>query len=137
VAELPAVHESLLVRTHFGDDDGWQKARDAALSENEDGFRAYATVVDNEAFAGSPCEQLREIARSGRQHASVLFVVDREAMEETYPVLVVDLSDDRRAPFRCAADQLWSVDNNLNLANMDWEEFSAAVDGGGVYRGFD
>jgi len=40
-------------------------------------------------------------------------------------------------PFRCAAEELWSIDNNLNLANMDWEEFGNYVDADGVYRGFD
>jgi len=31
---------------------------------------------------------------------------------------------------------LWGVENNLNISNMDWEEFASAVDEGGVFRGF-
>jgi hypothetical protein len=27
--------------------------------------------------------------------------------------------------------------NNLNIANMDWQEFAAAVDEDGVFRGLD
>lgn len=35
--------------------------------------------------------------------------------------------DDRREhrPFRVVPGVLWSVENNINLANMDWEEFAA------------
>ena len=127
----------MLVRTHFDDEVAWQKTREAALAENDDGFRAYVTVVDDEAFDGAPWEHLRDIAQASRQHAQVLFVVDRKAMEDTHPIQVVHLSRQQRLPFRCAASELWSVDNNLNLANMDWEEFANSVDGAGVFRGFD
>jgi hypothetical protein len=33
--------------------------------------------------------------------------------------------------------ELWTVENNLNIANMDWQEFAAAVDEDGVFRGLD
>jgi hypothetical protein len=35
------------------------------------------------------------------------------------------------------APQLWAVENNLNLSNLDWEDFADAVDDDGVFRGFD
>jgi hypothetical protein len=31
---------------------------------------------------------------------------------------------------------LWGVENNLNIANMGWEEFADAVDEDGTFRGF-
>jgi hypothetical protein len=108
-----------------------------ALAENEDGFRAYVSVVDDVTFDGAPWEQLSAVVQATGQHAPVLFVADKEAMGEPYPILVVDLGIGGHRPFRCAATQLWSVDNNLNLANMDWVEFASAVDVDGVYRGFD
>lgn len=50
----------------------------------------------------------------------------------------------RRGHRRCSARrpgrpprELWSVDNNLNIANMDWEEFADNTDGDGIFRGFD
>ncbi|PKW27308.1 hypothetical protein ATL31_2146 [Phycicoccus duodecadis] len=56
--------------------------------------------------------------RDGGSDAAVLFVADEQAVGPDHPVLVVDLGDDARPPFRCVAAELWSVDNNLNLANM-------------------
>jgi hypothetical protein len=51
--------------------------------------------------------------------------------------LVVDLLDSRdKPPFRCIPSELWGIDNNLDLANRDGEDFASAVDEAGVFRGF-
>ena len=55
-----------------------------------------------------------------------------------HPILVVDMSDTflsvaefpeiaGRTPFRCIPTELWSVDNNLNIANMGWEDFAGPL----------
>jgi hypothetical protein len=66
----------------------------------------------------------------------VLFIVDEEASAADFPVLVVDLSSMARNPFRCIARELWGVDNNPNLANMEWDEFASSTGSDGVVRGF-
>jgi len=38
--------------------------------------------------------------------------------------------------FRCIPSELWGVENNLNIANMDWDEFVAVTDQHRVFRGF-
>jgi hypothetical protein len=59
----------------------------------------------------------------------VLFIADSTTLTRPdHPVLVVDLLDDDRRPFRCIPPELWGIDNNLNIANMDWAEFADAVD---------
>lgn len=60
----------------------------------------------------------------------MLFVIGGPALAEDHPIQVVDLSPDARTAFRCAARELWGVDNNLSIANMDWEEFADHVDPG-------
>lgn len=136
MTSLPSTDDSLLVRTDFGDESAWLRTREAALAENEDGFRAYVAVVDEPSLDTASWEDLRAAAREIEQHAAVLFIADQEAMGREHPIQVVDLSAEQRPPFRCAATVLWSVDNNLNLANMDWEEFASAVGEDGVHRGF-
>lgn len=39
-------------------------------------------------------------------------------------------------PFRCVPAELWAVENNMNIANMGWEDFASAADEDGVLRGF-
>jgi hypothetical protein len=37
-----------------------------------------------------------------------------------HPILFVDLTGGNgRLPFRCIPAELWGIDNNLNIANMD------------------
>lgn len=68
--------------------------------------------------------------------AMVLFIADGTALTSPdHPILVVDLIGGE-PPFRCVPSMLWSVENNLNIANMDWGEFAREVDAGGVFRGF-
>mgnify|MGYP000132335464 FL=1 len=53
-----------------------------------------------------------------------------------HPIQVIDLSTESRRPFRCIARELWGVDNNLNIANMDWQEFADKTNRDGVLWGF-
>jgi hypothetical protein len=133
---LPSTENSLLVRTSFADAKAWADALSVVLTENEDGFRAFVEVVDDNAWEDAGWEQVRRAALATDEQAVVLFVVDRAALEPDYPVLVVDLTDSSQQPFRCVASELWGVDNNLNLANMDWEEFADMAGSDEVFRGF-
>ncbi len=56
--------------------------------------------------------------------ASVLFIADSATLTlPDHPKPVVDLSNSRdKPPFRCIPSASSAVDNNLNIANMDWEE---------------
>lgn len=137
MSRLPSSENSLLVRTTFHDDDAWTDLLAAVASETSDGFRAYVEVVDDDAWTGASAGTVRAGVRSAGRRAAIAFVVDQAALAEGFPILVVDLADDDRRPFRCIAAELWSVDNNLNLANMDWEEFADATDIRGIYRGIE
>ena len=47
------------------------------------------------------------------------------------------ISDESRPPFRCVARELQAIGNNLNVANMDWEELAEKRIIFGVFSGFD
>jgi hypothetical protein len=64
-------------------------------------------------------------------------VADRVAhTEPDHALLVVDLHKEPGRTFRVVPSEAWGVENNLSLANMDFEEFADAVDEHGVFRGF-
>lgn len=107
-----------------------------ALQESEDGFRAYIQPINDPAFAGITWEAVKAALPTDNQRAAVLFVADSVALTlPDHPILVVDLLGDRQ-PFRCIPSELWAVDNNLNLANLDWGDFAGSADEGGIFRGF-
>jgi hypothetical protein len=66
-----------------------------------------------------------------------LFVVDRASITDPdFPVLVIDLHESRGRSFRAIPTQIQSIENNLSIANMDFEEFAEAVGRDGIFRGF-
>ncbi|WP_433264685.1 DUF6924 domain-containing protein [Actinosynnema sp. CS-041913] len=138
MAALPGT--SVLVRTWFGDDAAWECLVRLVRTPSDDGFLANVTPVDDLAFAGLGAEALKAEQRPG---PLVSFLADRRTLVHAeFPVLAVwvlprgpgDRRDDR--PFRVLPSELWSVENNINLANMDWADFAGSVDTGGVFRGF-
>jgi hypothetical protein len=135
---LPRSGSSLLVRTDFTSDDAWDLVIDEAQREYEDGFRAYVEPVSDPAFDGLTWEAVKAAAPVNDHGASVLFVADSTSLTAPdHPILVVNLLDSSNSlPFRCIPSELWGVENNLNIANMDWGEFARAVDEGGTFRGF-
>ena len=66
-----------------------------------------------------------------------VFLIDRTALTHPdHPILVVDLYTEPGRTFRVVPAEMWSVENNLSIANMDFEKFADNVDGDGVFRGF-
>lgn len=133
---LPATDCSLLVRTDFTSQDAWEEVSGEAQLENADGFRAYLEPVSDPAFDGAGWQAVKAAAAAGGHSATVLFIADTATLTAPgHPVLVVDVRSGK-PPFRCLPSELWSIENNLNLANMDWEDFAGATDEAGVFRGF-
>ena len=113
---LPQANCSLMVRTDFTSEDAWRAVHDEALREYEDGFRAYLEPVSDPAFDGATWEAVKVAVPANNHGASVLFIADSTTLTmPDHPVLVVDLLDDGRRPFRCIPQELWAVENNLNI----------------------
>jgi hypothetical protein len=138
---------ALLVRTDFADDRAWDQVQEEAQREyGPDGFRAYIEPVSDPAWSGAAWESVKAAAPVDESGPSVLFIADSVTFATPeHPILVVDLEDKYlsltefpeiadRTPFRCIPPALWSVENNLSIANLDWEDFAESTDGDGVYR---
>ena len=130
---LPATEDSLVLRTDFSDDAVWDSVC-AAISAPVGEFQAQLSCVSDIAYDGLTVERLLKLKHG--DHGFV-FIVDSVAITDPeMPVLVVDLEDEPGRTFRVVPSQMWSVENNLSLANMEFSEFADAVDQTGVFRGF-
>lgn len=135
---LPDV--SVLVRTWFGDDAAWKSLLLAVRTPSAEGFLANVTPVADPAFTGLSAEALRERQTNG---PAVSFLADEVTLTgPEHPILAVWVlprrSGDLRThrPFRVVPAALWSVENNINLGNMDWTSFTETAGEDGVFRGF-
>ena len=125
---------SVVIRADYSDDAAWQRVR-AAITAPVGAFKANLICVESAQYDGLTPERLVEILPTNFRHTFV-FIVDRETLVSSeHPVLVVDVFERPGRTFRVIPGEMWSVQNNLKLANADWEDFSDAADSDGVFRG--
>ena len=126
---------SIVIRGDFSDEAAWQKVR-AAIAAPVGAFKANLIFVEDRQHDGLTAERVVTILPKPFRHTFV-FIVDRQTLVESeHPVLVVDVSEQPGRSFRVIPTEMWAVQNNLKLANMDWEDFSESSDPDGVFRGF-
>jgi len=129
---LPESENALVLRTDFSDDAAWERLC-AAVREPRGEFQAYVEFVSDRQYEGLTPEHVL----SQDSHPTFIFLADRVALSHPdQPILVVDLCDEPGRTFRVIPSAMWSVENNLSLANMDFAEFADSVDPDGVFREF-
>ena len=136
---LPNSENSLLIRTEFSNDSAWSKLRSASEALSEDGFQANLTVIDNVDYEGLSVAQLIGLKPSGEQRGEHSFAFLADATSHAnpeHPILVVELLENPGQVFRMIPTELWSVENNLALGNIDFKDFAQSVGADGVFRGW-
>lgn len=133
---------SVLVRTWFGDDRAWHTLVEEVRTPSAEDFLADVVIVDDREYQDLSAETLTALQPDG---PSVSFLADKTTLTHPeHPVLAVyvgaedeDEAEGDTAPFRVVPRALWGVENNINLGNMDWWEFSEESDEDGIHRGLD
>ncbi len=135
VEKLPKTENPLLLRTDFSDDAEWSALCKIVQEPNEDGFAAFVDCISDPAYDGLTVEQLLTLSASDDR--SFAFIADQTTFATAErPILVVDLYDEPGRNFRVIPTEMWGVENNLSIANMDYSDFADSVDPDGVFRGF-
>lgn len=135
--KLPSYESSLLIRTDFSNDVAWENiCKLVQEPQTDDKFSARVECINEKAYERLEPAGIRSVLPSHSGHGFV-FLVDTGAIARCdHPILVVDLQRDTPRTFRVVPTQAWAVENNLSLANIDFDEFMVACDQDGVFRGF-
>jgi hypothetical protein len=128
-----------VVRTDFSDEATWLNVRDAVTATGTgafDGYQPILRVVDDPAWDGASADDV--LATLGEQPLGFVVVIDNETLTTPdHAVLVLSLGPrDRGEQFRSLPAAIPSIEANLSIANLSWEDFARAVDNAGVFRGF-
>ncbi|WP_330287806.1 DUF6924 domain-containing protein [Streptomyces sp. NBC_00576] len=134
--QLPCTLEALVVRTDFSADGAWDALRAAVYSPSKDGFLANVALVDDRRYEGLTPDQAIDLIHPSYRHPLLVLADSAAVTSAELPLLVVDLRGDRGCCIRVVAAELWSIENSLSGANMEFEEFAGSVDDDGVFRGF-
>lgn len=137
---LPKTKDSPVVRTAFDDEDAWRTVCEMIRRPVDSGFGeeflAYVEFIDDPAFRDLSEQELLARVPENFGHSFLMAVDARTMRSPEFPVLVIDLFDERGRSFRAIPFEIQSVENNLSIANMDFSDFADHVDADGVFRGF-
>ena len=132
---LPYSNSAFVIRTDFLDEKTWDLVKNAVRAPVGD-FGANVEFLDDPEYGGFTTDQFLELFAGNRDHTFVI-VADSETMSHPeHPLLIIDLWHERGREFRAVPRQIQSVENNLSLANMDFDEFADSVEADGIFRGF-
>ena len=133
--DIPETENALVLRTDFSDNAAWESIC-AVIREPVGEFQAYVDFLRDPEYDGLTPMQLPSLIAQG-SFRPFIFLVDRIALSHAdLPILVVDLSNELSQSFRVIPSQMWSVENNLSLCNLDFADFAKSVDPDGIFRGF-
>lgn len=135
--QLPRTESPLVLRTDFSNQAAWEVIR--AEIQKPVGilrFRANVQFLDNTDYTDITQEQLLELLPTNYGHTFIIVADQTAVSQPDHPLLIVDLFESFGREFRAIPSQIQSIENNLSIANMDFEDFAEAVDEDGVFRGF-
>jgi len=136
---LPKTANAVVIRTDFEDQQAWEticRLIRAPVHEGSYTFYAHVEFLEDNGYRNLSVEELLATVPRGYDH-TFFFVVDRATISNPdFPILVVDLDESRGRSFRATPSQIQSIENNLSIANMGFEEFAEAADEGDIFRGF-
>ena len=110
---LPNTADPLVLRTDFSNEKEWD------------------TIFQDFSF-----ENLFLETKTQYNHAFIFFIDKKTISDPEHPILCVGMKHNKGLKFRVIPSEMWGVENNLSIANMDFEDFSNSVDKDGVFRGF-
>jgi len=114
---------------------GMFAAVNEAMGQSLGEFEMPMCIVDDPEYRDVSIDRL--IKLSAKTSHSILLVVDQTAISHPdHPILIVDVGVEPGRTFRTVPSQVFGIDSNLSIANMDWEDFAGCVDDEGVFRGF-
>lgn len=134
---LPHTENPLVLRTDFSNQMTWEKiCTEIQKPVGMFRFRANVEFLDDTEYAGLTKELVLERIPKNYNH-TFIFIVDRTTISHPdHPLVVMDLYDGSGHEFRALPSQIQGIENNLSIANMDFEEFAEAVGEDGIFRGF-
>jgi hypothetical protein len=135
--QIPETENALVLRTDFSNQAAWEKiCRTIREPVGDLNFLANIEFLDDREYADISKGQLLKLIPRNYNH-SFIIVADRTAISHPdHPLLIIDLYERSGHEFRAIPSQVQGIENNLSIANMDFEELAEAVDEDGVFRGF-
>lgn len=132
---IPNTENPLVLRVDFTNQILWEEIC-RMIQKPVDDFYAYVELLDDPDYEGITVSDLLSLIPKNYNH-NFIILVDRVAIsEDNHPLLVIDLSEGSNKSFRAIPSTVQSIENNLSIGNMCFEEFASSLDERRIFRGF-
>lgn len=134
---LPSTNNPIVLRTDFSNDNEWTNiCKEISTPDPEFGFLANVEIINDKTFENISEEIIINNDVSNYNH-NFIFIVDKNTIANSeHPILCLGVNDNKGLKMRTIPSEMWGIENNLSIANMDFEDFSNATDKDGIFRGF-
>ena len=132
-----ATLETFVVRTYFIDDLKWNSLCEKILiPQTKQSFIPYVDFISDKKYKDlTVAEVVNNLPKNYTE--SFVFIVDSLTItHKDNPIICVDLYSEKGRTFRVIPSEMWGIENNLRIANMDFYEFADRVGADGIFRGF-
>lgn len=127
---------TLLVRTDYSDTDTWITVRNLIRQPTAEGFAANVDIIEDQSWTGlAPADVIRRLYPDRSKTHALMILADAQTMRDPEHTLLC-IDPQTLNSLRVIPSLLWSIENNLSLANLDWHDFAENTDKDGVLRGF-
>jgi hypothetical protein len=134
---VPDEFHVLVVRTDFSDDVAWESVCDIIRFTNVEEYAPTLVTLEDRAYEGAGAD---ELFRQADPELAYFFIADSQTMNDPEQSLIVvdngTYSPHPGRTFRAVPAEVYSIDANLGISNMDFWEFADSVEADGVFRGF-
>lgn len=127
----------MLLRTDYSNDEKWKSLKEEiSTPDPQYGFLANITFYENPKFDNLPLEILLS-KLSKNYNPPIILIADQSTFnDEDNTILCVDLIEVPGQYLRVIPSEIWGIENNLSICNMDFQDFANCQDENGVFRGF-
>ena len=134
---IPNTENPLILRTDFSNQGAWEEICKTILEPvGPFRFRANVQFIDEIEYSGLTKDQVMGLIPKNYNHTFIIMADQTATSSPDHTLLVIDLFENSGRVFRTLPSLVQSIENNLSIANMDFEEFAEAVDEAGIFRGF-
>ena len=135
--QIPKTENALILRTDFSNQDVWEEICEIIRKSVGDlHFLAYVQFLDDKEYANITKNQLLELIPSDYNHSFIIVADQTTISGHDHSLLVMDLYGRVGREFRAIPSQIQAIENNLSIANLDFEDFANSVDEDGIFRDF-
>jgi hypothetical protein len=127
----------MVLRADYSNESKWGELKNEISNPNSEyGFFANVTFYENREYDKLTLEQILPRLSNKYGHPIILIADQLTFTDDEVTLICVDLVDLPGQYLRIITSEIWSIENNLSISNMDFQEFADSQDQDGVFRGF-